>query len=198
MQSDMYSTCCDCACVEGHTWCVHVIEQCERHPHVGLRLNSPVHVTAAGLLASGEVHVAGEVAPFAEVHATGPPAVGPLLNAACGALLVTQARELAAASPVIVGVKPHPVRESCASERLGEPDGEQHPALVRTNATCISDSVRFVLFVPSQRASTAVSGLDFGRRGLPRRLGFSYVRTAGVPVAPAVGTVLPCLGLVPW
>ena len=35
-------------------------------------------------------------------------------------------------------------------------------------------------------------------RGLPRRLGFSCVCAAWVPVAPAVGAVLPCLWLVPW
>ena len=119
-----------------HTWVVHVVEDCERHPLVGLGLHSPVNVAAAGLLASGEVHVAGEVAPFAEVNTAGPPAVSLFLNATCGAFLVAQPRELAAAGPVVVTVEPHPVGEGGAAEGLGEPDREQHSALIRAHAAC--------------------------------------------------------------
>ena len=57
-------------------------------------------------------------------------------------------------------------------------------------------AVRFILFVPSQRcgvwASLQVPG------GCPRRLDFSCVCAARVPVAPMVGAVLPCLWMVPW
>ena len=52
----------------------------------------------------------------------------------------------------------------------------------------ISDSVRFVL---SQRAGTAVSGLNYGCRG------FSCLCATRVPDALAVGAVLLCLWMVP-
>ena len=59
----------------------------------------------------------------------------------------------------------------------------------------MSDSVRFVLFVTSQRAGAAVSGCDSGRRGVAapggcRRTSISScVCAAGAPVAPEVGAV---------
>ena len=41
-------------------------------------------------------------------------------------------------------------------------------------------------------------GVIPGAVGLPRRLDLSCAYAARVPVAPAVGAVLPCLWLVPW
>ena len=62
----------------------------------------------------------------------------------------------------------------------------------------ISESVRFVLHVTSHRAGDAVSGCDTGRRGVAPALPVSCLCAASVPVAPAVGAMLPSLWLVPW
>ena len=43
-----------------------------------------------------------------------------------------------------------------------------------------------------------LSACDFWRWGMLRHLDFSCVCAGRVPVAPAVGAVLPCLCLVPW
>ena len=59
----------------------------------------------------------------------------------------------------------------------------------------VSDSVR--LFVPSQNAGALCLGFIGGAGGLPRRLSFSCMCAARVPVAPAVGAVLLCFWLVP-
>ena len=60
-----------------------------------------------------------------------------------------------------------------------------------------TSQIPLVFFVTSQRAPALRCGRDFGRRGLPWRLNFSCVSAAQVPVAPAVGAVLPYLWLVP-
>ena len=99
---------------------------------------------------------------------------------------------------------PHSPGPVCTDRGVPAADGEASSG--GFVCACVCDCVRdldrlrfrpFCLFSPSALALLCLGSITGGAVGLPRRLGFSCMCVARVPVAPAVGAVPLCVWLVP-